>query len=246
MGTGVIAPNGWVRQYATAAGAAGVTNLAHNGWFSHEILGALRRGRMFRDSVAYADVVVLNAGMNDFFTGRDLYGRAECGGADGEACLRHMVVRFNRNWDAIVDEIRRLAPEAHILAANLYHPLEAFDQHFGWSDAVNRHLEAMNEHVESTRGVTLVDLHTTFNGVDGLDDPIARGYLLPDAIHATARGHDAIAAAAIGAGARTLRARQAAHGAGAPGGTSPRSDTGLGEHTQGSADAGPCRCGGHA
>src|SRR3990172_2211105 len=57
MGTGAIAPNGWVRQYAAAAGADGVTNLAHNGWFSHEILGALRRDRVFRDSVAYADVV---------------------------------------------------------------------------------------------------------------------------------------------------------------------------------------------
>jgi len=206
MGTGVIAPNGWVRQYAASLGAGGVTNLARNGWFSHQILRALRRDHAFRDSVAHADVVVLNAGMNDFFTGRDIYGRGECGGSDGEACLRHMVDWFAVHWDATVDEIRRLAPDARIVAANLYHPLEAWDQHFGWSDAINRHLQAMNDHVESTEDLTVVDLHATFNGSDGLEDPIALGYILPDAIHATALGHDAIATAAISAGARTLRA----------------------------------------
>jgi hypothetical protein len=193
MGTGVAAPRGWLKQYAAAINASEVTNLAVNGWFSYQIRDALRADPVFRWRVASAGVIALNAGMNDFFTGRDLYGRGECGGVDGERCLRIMAQRFEHNWDGIIAELQELAPHARVVVANLYHPLEAFDQHFGWSDAVNRHLARMNEHVGATEGVIVADISSAFNGDTGLDDPIAKGYILPDAIHATDLGHDVIA-----------------------------------------------------
>jgi hypothetical protein len=144
--------------------------------------------------------------MNDFFSGRDLYTRGECGGVDNERCLDHMVARFDRHWSAIIDEIRALAPQAQLIVANLYHPLEAYDQHFGWSDAINRHLDEMNTFVEATGGAVIIDLRTAFNGESGLDDPIEKGYILPDAIHATDIAHDMIARIAISAGEQASRA----------------------------------------
>jgi lysophospholipase L1-like esterase len=192
MGTGVAAPNGWLKQYAASIGAAEVTSLAVNGWFSHEILNALRNDARFRTSVERADVIALNAGMNEFFTGRDLYTRAECG-PDGEACLRHMVARFNTNWDAIIGEIRALAPRAPVVVLTLYHPLVAYDDYYGWAEAVNQHMGAMNWHMASTGGIAIADVHRAYNGATGMDDPIAKGYILPDAIHATDAGHAVIA-----------------------------------------------------
>jgi lysophospholipase L1-like esterase len=198
MGTGAAAPRGWLKQYAAAVGASALTNLSVNGWFAYEIRDALREDPAVRAHVAAADIVVLNAGMNDFFTGRDLYGRrdpsgrAECGGHDGEECLRIMTGRFLDHWDDIIAELRQLAPEARLVVANLYHPLEAFDQHFGWADAINRHMAQMNAAVAHTPGAAVADIHFAFNGADGLDDPIAKGYILPDAIHATDLGHDVI------------------------------------------------------
>ncbi len=211
MGTGVAAPRGWLKQYGTAIGAADVTSLAVNGWFSHQILDALRNDEQFRRSVRRADVIALNAGMNEFFTGRDLYTRAECG-PDGEGCLRHMVERFNGNWDAIIAEIRALAPDAPVIVVNLYHPLQAYDQYYGWAEALNRHLDLMNGHIASTEGIAIADVHGAFNGPRGLDDPIAKGYILPDAIHATESGHGVIAAVvqALGVRGAAVAPREAA------------------------------------
>lgn len=195
-GSGAAAPNGWLKDYAVIAGAGRVTNLAANGTFAHEIAAMLRYDATWRTAVRSASVVTINAGMNDFFTGRDLYSRGphECRGADGEGCLRHMVTRFEEQWGLIIAEIRALAPSARIIALTLYHPLQAFDEHFGWDDGIMPYLAQMNEYVRATPGVAIADLGLAYNGADGRGDPIAMGYILPDAIHATDAGHAAIVA----------------------------------------------------
>jgi hypothetical protein len=38
-------------------------------------------------------------------------------------------------------------------------------------------------------GLPVADILTAYNGPSGLEDPIARGYILPDAIHGTDLGH---------------------------------------------------------
>lgn len=190
-GTGSAAPNGWVNGYARVIGATRITNLAQNGWTSSQILFALRYDAAFRSSVRSARLVTLNAGMNEFFTARDAYSRNACGGPDNEDCARDAVLRFAANWRAIMTEIRALAPDAAIVALNLYHPLEVFDAHFGWADAMNRLIRAMNAEVAAS-GLPVADIFTAYNGPAGLDDPIAKGYILPDAIHATDLGHAVI------------------------------------------------------
>jgi lysophospholipase L1-like esterase len=192
-GTSVSASSGWAKQFAARLGAEAFTNLAENGWTTGQLLFAVQFHPEYRAALRTADVITLNAGMNEFFMGRDIYSKGECGGADGEACLRHMSTRFSLWYHALVAEIRALAPRADLLVLNLYHPLEAFDQHFGWAEAINRHIAAMNAIVAATPEGRLIDIHRAYNGPDGRGDPIALGYILPDAIHATAAGHDAIA-----------------------------------------------------
>ena len=192
-GTGSAAEHGWVKRFAGTIHAARTTNLAENGWTTGQLLFAVQFHRAYRDALRSADVITINAGMNEFFMGRDIYTKGDCGGGDGRACLRHMSARFNLWWSALVDEIRRLAPRARLIALTLYHPLEAYDERLGWAPVVNRHLAAMNAIVAATPGVQLADLHGVYNGADGRGDPIALNYILPDAIHSTTDGHLAIA-----------------------------------------------------
>jgi lysophospholipase L1-like esterase/endonuclease YncB( thermonuclease family) len=187
-GTGSAAPNGWVKGYAATAGVTQITNLAQNGWTSSQILHALRYDPWHRRSVRDAQLVTINAGMNEFFTARDAYSRGACGGPDNEDCIREMLPRFAANWHGIVAEVRALAPGAAVVALTLYHPLEVFDQHFGWADAMNRMIRAMNATVYASR-LPVADILTAYNGPSGLEDPIARGFILPDAIHGTDLGH---------------------------------------------------------
>jgi lysophospholipase L1-like esterase len=191
-GTGFHAPRGWAKQYAAALGAQRSTNLAENGWTTGQLLFAVQYHARYREALRDADVITINAGMNEFFMGRDIYSKGDCGGIDGMHCLRHMVQRFGGWWNELIAEIRRLAPDARIMVLTLYHPLEAFDQHFGWDTAVRAHIGEMNAIVGATAGVEVVDLYAAFNGPDGRGDPIRLGYILPDAIHATDAGHAAI------------------------------------------------------
>ncbi len=192
-GTGSAAPNGWVNGYAASIGATKITNLAQNGWTSGQMLDALRYNPAYREALQESDLVTVNAGMNEFFTTRDLYSKGACGGLDNEDCVRTMVPRFASNWNAILAEIRSLAPHANIIALNLYHPLEVFDAHFGWAEAMNRAMRQMNSHIHAS-GLLTADIFTAYNGPSGLDDPISKGYILPDAIHATDLGHAVIVA----------------------------------------------------
>lgn len=191
-GTGSAAPNGWVNGYAASAGVTQITNLAQNGWTSSQILHALRYDPWHRRTVRDAQLVTVNAGMNEFFTARDAYSRGACGGPDNEDCIREMLPRFAANWQGIVAEVRALAPRAAVVALTLYHPLEVFDQHFGWADAMNRMMRAMNATVYAS-GLPVADIFTAYNGPSGLEDPIARGFILPDAIHGTDLGHAVVA-----------------------------------------------------
>jgi lysophospholipase L1-like esterase len=195
-GTGAAAPKGWLKEYARWIGADRVTNLAANGIFAHEIAAMLRYDATWRAAVRSAGLITINAGMNDFFTGRDLYARGpwECRGADGEFCLRRMTARFHTQWNAILAEVRALAPDTPVIALTLYHPLQLFDEHYGWDAGIMPYIAQMNAHVRATPGASVADLSLAYNGPDGRDDPIAMGYILPDAIHATDAGHAAIVA----------------------------------------------------
>lgn len=193
-GTGYAVERGWVNEFGRAIGAAEVTNLARNGWYSFEILRAVQYDQRWRAAIAGADVITINAGMNEFFTVRDLYSKGACRGADNRECMRRTTLSFAITWDALLAEVRALAPRARVIAVNLYHPLEAFDQHFGWTDAVGDYLDAVNTHIAASIGVEVADVRRAYNGAAGRDDPIARGYILPDAIHSTDAGHAVIAA----------------------------------------------------
>jgi hypothetical protein len=84
-------------------------NRTTNGGGTHEFLDTLQHDRAARASVARADIVILNGGINDLDrTGAlDKVAAGTCGG-DGSRCLRAMRQEWRHGFEAILDKVDQL------------------------------------------------------------------------------------------------------------------------------------------
>lgn len=181
------------------------TNLGVGGSTSGELLERLRTNADYRTAVASADVITLQAGLNDFYRARLLYQSGECGGDDNLECMRSMVVDFSANWSALHDELVALADPSHtaIRPIDLYYPSFASDHAVGAFAILNPYLLQMNQHIAATsleRDLPLAGVHDAFHGSAGDGDPMAAGLLLSDQLHTTDAGNRMLATLLRGAG----------------------------------------------
>jgi lysophospholipase L1-like esterase len=113
LAAGVGARRGYVPRYAehlqrdTEANIR-VTNLGVSGQTSSQLLHSLRADPEIRKALRGAEVVTLNIGLNDLGQARSAYQSGTCGGSQNQACLRKVVDRVERNWDAVIYEISSL------------------------------------------------------------------------------------------------------------------------------------------
>lgn len=188
--TGVTAPDGWAGLLAndlnTQLGTTtNVANFGRNNATSGDILSFIESDATVRAALRNADLVTYQAGINDFLQARGKFIFGLCGGADNQDCLRQMVADFVTNWDRIVTETGSLSPFATFRAMDIYYPVAAYDESQGLFATLNTYLSQMNTHIAAHPGGAAAGVHTAFNGADGTDDPIAKGYILPDAVHPT-------------------------------------------------------------
>jgi lysophospholipase L1-like esterase len=61
-----------------------------------------------RKTLTRAEVVTINIGLNDLGQAMNSYQSDACGGPQNEACLREVVDRVERNWEALIREISSL------------------------------------------------------------------------------------------------------------------------------------------
>jgi lysophospholipase L1-like esterase len=115
LAAGVGARQGYVPRYAEhlqrdADANVRVTNLGVSGQTSSQLLHSLRADPEIRRALREAEVVTLNIGLNDLGQARSSYESGTCGGSQNQACLRKVVDKVERNWDAITYEISSLHP----------------------------------------------------------------------------------------------------------------------------------------
>jgi lysophospholipase L1-like esterase len=113
LAAGVGARRGYVSRYAehlrSETGARlRVINLGLSGQTSTQLLRSIRNDPETRKALGGAEIVTLNIGLNDLGQARSSYESGTCGGPKNEACLREVVDRVGRNWDAIINEISSL------------------------------------------------------------------------------------------------------------------------------------------
>ncbi|MCL5114051.1 MAG: SGNH/GDSL hydrolase family protein [Patescibacteria group bacterium] len=207
---GIVSANGWTIQYKTDVDAqfqesSQIINLSTNGISSQQLLDSVLNNTTYRQQIAAARIITLEIGYNDFFQNRTKYQNGSCGGTDNQDCLRSMVTIFNNNWDAIVGQIKLLTANntnnVAIRAFDIYYSVAGVDQlqsapYNGQFYVLNPYLTQMNTHIAqsaSQNGFLFAKVHSAYNGSSGAEDPIAKGYILPDAIHPTDLGHTVIA-----------------------------------------------------
>ncbi len=192
--TGVTEQDGWVGLLAsnlnTRLGTTTeTTGYGRNGATSEEVLTFVESDATVRDALRRADLITYQAGINDFLQARARFLFGVCGGADNQDCLRDMVSAFVANWDQIVAELTAIAPSASFRTMDIYYPTAGYDQFLGMFGTLDPYLSQMNGHIWNAPGGLVADVHTAFNGTAGTDDPVAKGYILPDAVHPTWLGH---------------------------------------------------------
>lgn len=181
---------------------ANLVNKGVVGSTSTDLNQALINDQSLRNEITTANIVTLEIGINDFLYTRGTYQSGDCGGSDNQDCLRTMVANFNSNWDSIITTIKSLVPNnSAVRAADIYYPVVGADMlaeaPFNNSFTVlNSYLAQMNQHINEVSpamGIPVAQVHTVFNGVGGDENPISKGYILPDALHPTDLGAKLIA-----------------------------------------------------
>jgi len=196
--------DGWKPGYADPYAAhieadLGVKVTVHRRWIaaldSASLLNQLRRTEPVRDLLREAEVVTFTSCPADLFvlTVTD-YQAGHCGGEDNLDCFREAVGAFPANFDAIIAELLTLCgPDTIIRTLTVYDCF--YHRHvYGSQDDLSPFYRAMNEHIikgASENNIPVADVYFAFNGPDGHEDPVAKGYLL-DNRHPNAEGYAVI------------------------------------------------------
>lgn len=229
LATGFLATQGYVARYQsdiqTDTGVSVVLyNLGQNGWSSGHLLSHLQTDAVFQSAVLQSDVVTWDIGLNDFKNARSNYKNGGCGGSDGQICLRSMVTTFKSNWDGIIREIllRRSAFNTIIRTLDIYDPWVNVDKaansvpdkrepaYAKGTDfqVLEYYLDQMNNYIPTTatnNSIQFASVHAAFNGINGDENPIAKGYIASDGLHPSDAGHQVIAGQLRGLGYAPLR-----------------------------------------
>ena len=178
------------------------------GWMSGDLVKALRGNFVYRVSVFFSEVITWDAGGNDINAARTRYKDRTCGpSTDPERCLKDAVSAFKGNWDGILGEfmaLRRARPTL-LRTMDIYNPFVSIDKNADTvlGDAGNdfvvlkQHLDEVNAYIATTatdNKVLYARVYAAFNGVNGDEDPGAKG-LLADGFHPNTSGHAVIAQA---------------------------------------------------
>jgi lysophospholipase L1-like esterase len=182
LAVGIGASRGYVTRYAehlqsdTDANVR-VTNLGVSGQTSSQLLHSLRADPEVRRALRGAEVVTLNIGLNDLGQAGSAYQSGTCGGPRNQACLRRVVEKVERNWDAIIKEISRLrSPRDTIIRTVGLGYTPRTEGVFGpYLTRVTRHIDS----VATGAGIPNVDVRLGEEGMseDGLH-PNDTGYRL--------------------------------------------------------------------
>lgn len=179
------------------------------GWKSDQWLAQLRNYRSYygtenRNSRA----ITLFVGFNDLYVPRQLkYKTGQCGGSDGQDCLRSAVSTFETSLDGILDELTATCPTsgATLTVANIYDPFVAIDKaaHTYPNDGATsdnevyqKYIGQINDAIDESaaaHGVAVADVYSIINGENGDEDPVAKGWMQADGIHPNLYGNVAIA-----------------------------------------------------
>ncbi len=203
LATGTGAESSYVDEYAAwieeeTASTVEVTNVAVDGWTSHDLLEMLDTDGEVRAAVGEAHVITWSIGGNDLLDVLAQLLRGACESVDPRPCLEDGVEGAVERSDEVIREILALRdgdPDG-LRTFDLYLPFSGHPYVGPFVDLLRPHLDAFNTEVAATAAahdVPVGEVHRAFHGPDGDGDPSSDGLISHDGLHPSDHGHRVIA-----------------------------------------------------
>jgi hypothetical protein len=197
-------PDGLIYRYAEMladhfVAEVDLRNRAVGSLHSTTMLEELRTSEGLRADLGEADVVTsdipINVWVESLKTVTGLQGRdpADCGGDDGQQCLRDALDQYKDDTDAIIVEIVAICDPDEVLIRiyDVYMINTVLMLETGTLDVINPYWKAGNDYVEESAaryGIPVAQVYDAFMGPEGTDDPYLKGLLDEDQMHPNAEG----------------------------------------------------------
>lgn len=211
-GVGATNNNGYANLYKSyVENDNGVTinlwNLGSSGWTSSDLLAALKSNAVFRAAVSSSRVITIDIGGNDLLQATAKYNAGTCGGKKKNKCMQSADKKFKKNFTKIISLIKKLRGKQQTIyrTMNLYYSSVTADMstdHFA-GDKFSSDFAFLNYYVTKanrtlcgvgrSKGFLCADVHTSFNGASGTEDPRQKGYIFTDGLHPNDTGYQIIA-----------------------------------------------------
>lgn len=171
------------------------------GLSGEDMLDALRNNEKLRQDVRDAEVIIFDVPRGVFRAARRyMNGKFEtCGGPDNQDCLRESLNTYKEHTDAIIAEIVSLRSPSDALIRTIdaytYWPVTE-SKAIGSFEVVNQYWQEANDYliqVATENHIPVARTHEAFNGPNGDEDPVEKGYVEKDAIHPTEKGKQLMA-----------------------------------------------------
>lgn len=197
-------PDGLIYRYADMladhfGSEVDLRNRAVGSLHSTVMLEQLRTSESLRSDLGAADVVTSNIPINVWveslktlngYEGRD---PADCGGDDGQQCLRDALEQYKADTDAIIDEIVAICDPDEVLIrfydVYMINTVVMLDK--GTLDVINPYWKAGMDYFEESAAryrLPVAQVYDAFMGPEGTDDPYLKGLLDDDQMHPNAGG----------------------------------------------------------
>lgn len=173
-----------------------LTNLGVPGMVSSALLDKLQNDQNYRNSVKNAHLITVFIGFNDFAVASALYDQGRCYDAQFNSdCLTLIANNLNANLTNIIGQIKSLNANAVIVLSDLYNPYISHYVDNGTTGIFIPYMTQINNSIHSiaaNNALAITNVYQTFNGANGSEDPVAKGYIVDD-VHPSAQGIQIIA-----------------------------------------------------
>jgi hypothetical protein len=190
----------WAENYGALIEAdLGVKIVYHSYYVGGQPVGKLLQSvisnERLREDIRTAEVITIGSGFADMYFDAILlyndgiYNRQE---------MEQKVKAFRETYDSMLDEVLTLASPSDTIISTMdfYYPYVGKDQEKGRYNQNKRYWQKFNKSIVQAarkRGIPVADVFAAYNGLDGNDDPVDKGYIAGDRLHPSEEGMKVIA-----------------------------------------------------
>jgi len=190
----------WAENYGALIEAdLGVKIVYHSYYVGGQPVGQLLqnviRYEKLREDIRNAEVITIGSGVYDMYF--DAISRYTSGAINRQE-MEKKVKAFRETYGSMLDEVLSLASPSDtiIRTMDFYYPYVGKDQEKGIYNQNKRYWQKFNKSIVQAarkRGIPVATVFAAYNGLDGNDDPVDKGYIASDRLHPSEEGMKVIA-----------------------------------------------------